>query len=141
MAGRTNKAVLSYLAVLSLLAFRVDVSHNCIVICKASQSLCSHFRLPSVKMARFAASSRCRLFTRVDICWLGDHLLRGHLETLVVSRAHLYTQTVFDHQQNQQDAGPSKLGFQQISQCSHCHINTIGGTRHQYCNEDALLGA
>ena len=95
MAGRTNKAVLSYLAVLSLLAFRVDVSHNCIVICKASQSLCSHFRLPSVKMARFAASSRCRLFTRVDICWRRDYLLKRHLETPVVSKAHLYTQTVF----------------------------------------------
>ena len=91
MAGRTNKAVLSYLAVLSLLAFRVDVSHNCIVICKASQSLCSHFRLPSVKMARFAASSRCRLFTRVDICWRRDYLLKRHLETPVVSKTHLHT--------------------------------------------------
>lgn len=52
-------------------------------------------RLPSMKMARFAASSRCRFFTRVDICWRRDYLLKRHLETPVVSKAHLYTQTVF----------------------------------------------
>ena len=48
-------------------------------------------RLPSVKMARFAASSRCRFFTRVDICWRRDYLLKRHLETPVVSKTHLHT--------------------------------------------------